>query len=153
MADRIEVPERARNLCDLDNYDYADAFAADVVVTPSPRHWIERSVAEKPWLWKAVPMIHRRILRFHPDGPEETFGWRVEHESDSEAVLAAEGRLLTARVVAYSTPDQAVFATFVRYGHPNARAVWAAVAIAHRIVARHLVSQAVWPAPSAPSQT
>lgn len=139
---RIDVPERARSLCDLDRYDYADAFASDQVITPSPRQWFDNYLGSRPWLVKAVPAVHAGILRMRLDGPAENYGWRVEHEAEGEAVLAAEGSLMSARIAAFSTREQAVFATFVRYNHPATRVIWSVVSIGHRSLAGAIVAQA-----------
>ena len=142
MSYRIEVPERAHELSGIDAYDYADAFAVDEVVTPTPRQWFEEFFGPRTHLVPLVKLVHGRILGMRLDGPPESYGWRVERETESVAVLAAEGRLMTARIAAYSTTDRAVFATFVRFDHWATRAIWAVISIAHRNLAGIIVDQA-----------
>jgi hypothetical protein len=142
MSYRIDIPPRARELCSLKSYDYADAFAVDDVTTLSPRRWFDDYFAPRPWLAKAVPAVHRIILGMRLDGPKDTYGWSVEHETEREAVLAADGGLMSARIAAYSTADRAVFATFVRYNHPTTRAIWSVVSIGHRHFAGRIVDRA-----------
>jgi hypothetical protein len=142
MSYQIDIPQRARELCGLDSYDYADAFAVDEVMTRSPRRWLDDYFGPRPWLGKAVPVVHGGILGMRLDGPQDSYGWHVVHETDHEAVLASDGALMTAHIAAYSTPEQAVFATFVRYKHPATRAIWSVVSIGHRRLAGRIVGQA-----------
>jgi hypothetical protein len=137
------VPARARELAGLDRVDYADAFAVQTAATRTPTQWV-RSVEETaPTLMRLVRLVHHGLgLRLAPLGSAgHVFGWEVVDSSHDEAVLSVEGRIVTPRIVALTSPGKVVIATLLRFEHVTARPIWASVAPVHRAVARYLLDR------------
>jgi hypothetical protein len=68
-------------------------------------------------------------------------GWRRLRGEPDEVIYGADGRLLTPRLVVSVTSTTVRVCTLVRFNRPAARAVWAVVGPAHRVIARVLVDR------------
>jgi hypothetical protein len=146
MVEQIPVPDRARQLANLDRIDYADAFTAATSIRRTPEAWVRSVEESRPLLIAAVRRIHHRVLglRLGPPGsPGHVFGWEILENRPDEAVLGVSGGLITPRMVGLITPGKVVLATLLRYEHPSARPVWAAIAPVHRTIARYLIGHTV----------
>lgn len=120
---QIPVPPRADELADLDRVDYADAFSVDVTVQRRPEEWLRVADSVSPTVLRGVRRVQQGLgLRLAPSGSaDHPIGWTILHSSDDEAMLGAEGTLLTPRIVALTPPGKIVVATLLRYDTVLAR--------------------------------
>lgn len=141
----------------LANPDYADCFA----ITPAP----ETGRSAKAWMREVLegaPRPVRWFVRFgwrvglglRPgprDSPTHVLGWRIESCTPVAIVLTEQSALVTAHLVLRADTSELRLATFVRYEHRAARAVWTIGSIVHRRIAPYLLTRAASaPAPHTP---
>jgi uncharacterized protein DUF2867 len=97
------------------------------------------------WLRGLIAVVHRRVLRLELDLPSAVPvpGWRRLREEPDEVVYGVDGRLLAARLVVSVTSSTVRVSTLIRFDQLAARAVWAGVGPAHRVIARVLLNRGV----------
>lgn len=151
-ARRVLVSGPIAALDTLSVPDYADCFA----ITPETEtetgaaRWAEawmREVLEgatRPVRW-FVLFGWRVGLGLRPgpwDSPTHVLGWRIESSTPVAIVLTQHSALVTVHLVLRADPSEVRLATFVRYEHRAARAVWTIGSIVHRRVAPYLLTRA-----------
>lgn len=144
----VAMPAAARALSALPRIDYEDAFLVetDVAEDRTGEQWARATLEGPPRLtrgalrsgWIALGLQLGSI-----GSDRRVLGWEVRRNAPEFALLAASSRLgLSAEVLFRRQEHGLLLATFVQHENPIARAVWAAVAPAHRQVVRYLLEQA-----------
>jgi hypothetical protein len=141
------APPPARALCTLSRIDYDDAFLVDLGTggERTAEQWA-RAVLE------GAPSAARRTLRtgwtgiglkLGHHGGRSVLGWEIRRCTPDVVLLGADSRTgMPGQLLFERRPDGLLFATFVAYQTPAARALWAAVEPVHVPTVRHLLEQA-----------
>lgn len=74
--------------------------------------------------------------------PTHVLGWRVVSRTPQVVILTQQSALVSAHLLLRVEESQVVLATFVRYEHRAARAVWTIGSIVHRRIAPYLLTRA-----------
>jgi hypothetical protein len=141
-VDRVDVPNRARELAGLDNVDYCDCFSVRVSSVRRPEDWIRLAVDAMPKLFSAVRVAHRTLgLPLAPaSSADHVIGWEIQSSDADSAVLGNAGVLGVGRIVGISSPDTVQLATLLTLNGWKGRALWAVAAPVHRAVARYALA-------------
>jgi hypothetical protein len=146
-AVEVPVPGVVGELALLDTVDYADAYRVDTAHEHSPEQWM-RAFLEGAPRWFQLPWagLGTALLgaRFGPlRGPGHVLGWRVLQDlPDAFAVGLDSAGGLDARLIALTSPGQAVIATQIRLRTRYARSLWPAIRRGHRFFAPYLLARA-----------
>jgi hypothetical protein len=141
-VDQVSVPDRARELADLDRVDYADCFAVSVASIRPPEEWIRLAVDAMPKLFLAVRAAHRTLgLPLAPaNSVDHAIGWDILRSEADSAVLGNAGVLGVGRIIGITSPDGLQLATLLKRNGWRGRALWAVAAPVHRAVARYVLA-------------
>jgi hypothetical protein len=145
---QVAVPSEARARATLAHVDYEDAF---LVEATSAREWTAERWART--MLEGAPKSTQRQLDWgwwalglrlgSPRSDRLVLGWEVRRADPDLALLGAAGRFgLSGELLFEPRQDALLFATFVQFDHPVARALWRGIALRHRQVVRHLLGQA-----------
>ncbi|GAA4385885.1 hypothetical protein [Tsukamurella soli] len=149
-AEPVEIapPAKVTELQLFDRVDYQDAYSVDTTVDRTPEQWMRAFVEDAP-IWFKVPWagVGKVLLgaRFGPLTPTSGYivGWKVLDDRPDVFVVGLDsaGGLL-ARMVAVTTPGQAVVATQISLDSAYARALWPVIRRGHRFFAPYLLGRA-----------
>jgi Protein of unknown function (DUF2867) len=150
VARRVAIPDRVLTMGLLDPVDYHDSYVVDAPAGFRAEQSADALAAlafgsVPAWLRGLIAAVHRRVLRLELDLPSTVPvpGWRRLREEPDEVVYGADGRLLAARLVVSVKSSTVRVSTLIRFDRSAARAVWAGVGPAHRIIARVLLTRGV----------
>ena len=145
----IALPRDARALTTLSRVDYVDACRAEAPALQdrTAEQWARAMLEDAPpdarralrWVWKGLG------LKLGSTGNERlVLGWEVRLSSPEVALLGADSLLgLRGEVLLKRQSELLLFATFIQFQNPVARAVWSRVAPGHRQTVRNLLEAAV----------
>lgn len=126
-----------RTVSTLPRIDYEDAFLVDVA-SPGGRsaeQWLRVILEDAPAAvrqrllsgWKSIG------LKSGPAGPDgSVLGWQIRARTDDFVLVGRNSRIgMPGELLLRRTEHGLLFATFVRFTHPIARLLWAAVKPTH----------------------
>jgi hypothetical protein len=124
---RVDVSSTARR--QLPVTDYADAFAI-AWARESLEHVAVLDMIAMQAIWRIV--LDLRLDALGSNG--HVAGWRIVEEGEDAVVLAADSRVMNARIVFEVTRQVATMTTLLRFRSRSrlARVVWLTVGAAHR---------------------
>lgn len=136
-AQRIDVPDELRRLDPLGvTANHEDAFVVGTELEgSSAEQWARRIFEEVPGYLRLVMVVGWSSLTFRL-GPRPSTshiqGWRILATAADSIVLGVDSGVgLTLRLVVWVEPGRVGLATFVRYGRPASRRVWAVARPVH----------------------
>jgi hypothetical protein len=132
----------------LGRVDYEDAFAVDVgpTHTRSAEQWVREILEGAPSNvrlkllsgWSAIG-IKLRL----PGSDRTVLGWDIRSSDPDCALLGADSRVgMPGELLLRREDNRLLFATFVRYDNPIARALWASIEAAHVRTVRSILELA-----------
>jgi hypothetical protein len=145
---QIEVPAAARELSTLDRIDYADAFRVDTGPAPgrTAEQWARSVLEDAPATMRTTLLSGWASLGLkvgRPGSEGTVLGWKVLESTPDHILLGADSRIgMPGELLFKRERDGLLFATFVQYGNPAARAVWAGVEQVHVRIVRGILERA-----------
>lgn len=137
-ARQIAIPDDVRQRSTLHRPDYQDAFG----VPPGALAGLSAEAVLRRVLEQSRPALRRFVRTGWRFGlgfplapfpaPGHVLGWPISASTPQAVTGDQRSRLLTAQLVLRTSEHAVVFATFVRYEHPAASALWAVVGPLHR---------------------
>ena len=142
-----DVPAWVRARSALGACEYADLMTvpAPGARRHPPRAWAEGVVRGTARIRLFGPVVWRGVLgldRDHSPSGRALAGWRVGAQGEDWIRLDASSWLVSAEVLLLTAEERVSLATFVRYEHPAARAVWPPIGKGHRDVVPRLLRHA-----------
>src|SRR2546421_11182512 len=135
-------------LTTLSQVDYEDARVVEIGTAQdrTGEQWARAILEDAPGVMRAALRLGWRALGLQLGSTRSdrlVLGWEVRRSTPEFVLLAARSRLgLRAEVLCKREQDGLLVATFLHQENPIVRAVWPAVAPAHRRVMRSLLEQA-----------
>jgi hypothetical protein len=155
-ADRVrqvDVPPSVRALSTLTRIDYTDTFLVDIGPAEHTAEQCAREILEgaplaiRTQLLSGWSSIGLKIGKAPSN--RSVLGWHVRQSTPDCVVLGADSRIgMPGELMFKRDGDTLLFATFVQHGNLVARAVWAAIELAHVRMVRRILDQAsrrLWP--------
>ena len=159
VVEELEAPTWARESVRLPRVDYADFFRVDArrVGAHSGEDWAREilegaSPATRASLRQGWRALGLRLVPLDAEGA--VLGWPLLHSGEDFALLGLESRTaMAARLLAKPEGETFLFGTFIYYGGPAMKAVWAPIAAPHRRIVTRLLASAErrWPRATAES--
>jgi hypothetical protein len=150
-ADRVRqvaVPPAARALGTLSHIDYADAFLAEILPAPdrTPEQWARAILEDAPISVRTRLLAGWSAIGLKLDvgrSGRSVLGWEVRRSTPEFVLLGADSRIGMPGELLFGLQQHVLlFATFVEFTNPLARAVWAVVEPVHIPVVRSVLERA-----------
>jgi hypothetical protein len=132
----------------LDRVDYEDAFSVGTPLEQCPEQWMRTFLEDAP-RWFQLPWVGvgKVVLgaRFGPllRDRDHVVGWKILYNRpDAFAVGIDSSGGLAARLVALTSPGQAIIATQIRLDTRYTRTLWLAIRRGHRFFVPYLLARA-----------
>lgn len=144
----VAVPPATRVLSTLRHVDYEDAFSLETsrAESQTAEQWIRVILGDAPARTRKALRRGWFALGLRLGSTQDdrlVLGWEVPRSSPDFALLGASSRLgLDGRVFLKRQRHSLIFGTLLWFKNPLARALWAAVAPAHRRYEQHLLEVA-----------
>jgi hypothetical protein len=148
LVRQIEVPAAARELSTLSRVDYADAFRVDTgsAAGRTAEQWARAVLEDAPATTRTTLLSGWASLGLkvgRPGSDGTVLGWKVRRNTPDVLLLGADSRIgMPGELLFKRERDGLLFATFVQYGNPAARAVWAGVEHVHVRIVRSILERA-----------
>ncbi len=148
LGESPDAADEPRPVDELARSSYTDAFRVtrSAAADRSAEEWMRDALEHAPWpLRSFIRVGWRTVLGFRsgPRGsPAHVLGWPIGAASARRVVLEQQSQLITARLVLRVSTSEIEWATFVRYEHQAARAVWPIAGLLHRRIVPYALHHA-----------